>query len=87
MRCGARIVAAVLIILLIGSVNALAVGYEPCPPAGRVESQAKGQDACGWWATMRKGLYVEKYPGLIDDAVSAVKDLLGQFGVLDTKTP
>jgi len=86
-RNGARIVSVVLIILLIGHINALAVGYERYPPAGRVEMQSKAQEGCGWWATVKKGLYVEKYPGLIDDAVSAVKDLLGQFGVLDKKTP
>jgi len=86
-RNGARIVSVVLIVLLIGPIDALAVGYERYPPAGRVESQVKGQEVCGWWATVRKGLYVEKYPGLIDDAVSGIKDLLGQFGVLDKKTP
>jgi hypothetical protein len=86
-RRGTRIICVVLIILLVGPMNALAVGYERYRPTGYVEAQAKAQEACGWWGALKKGLFVEKYPGLIDEAAFAVKDLLSQFGVLDKKTP
>jgi hypothetical protein len=82
MRYGARSVAVVLIILLMGSINAFAVGYEQYRPAGRAAEQS-----CGWWESLKKGFFVEKYPEIIDGAASTVRDLLGQFGVLDRKTP
>jgi hypothetical protein len=87
MSKGPRIVAVVLIILLMGSVNALAAGYEQYRPTGSIEPQTKAPEECGWWGTLKKGLMVEKYPGLIDEAAFTVKDLLSQFGVLDKKTP
>jgi len=86
-RRGTRIVSVVVIILLVGPMNALAVGYEQYRPAGCVETQAKAQETCGWWGALKQGLFVEKYPGLIDQAASAVKDVLSQFGVVDKKTP
>lgn len=82
MRKGTRIISVVLIILLVGPMTALAVGYEQYRPAG-----SKAQETCGWWGALKKGLFVEKYPGLIDEAAFAVKDLLSQFGVVDKKTP
>lgn len=87
MSSGSRIVCAVLTILLLGPINVLAVGYERYRPAGCVESQFTPEETCGWWASLKKGLFLEKLPGLIDDAASAVKDLLSQFGVPDQKTP
>jgi len=86
-RKGIRIVSLVLIVLLVGPVNALAVGYERYPPAGSVEAQVKAQETCDWWGSLKQGLLVDKYPGLIDEAAGAVKDLLSQFGILDKKTP
>jgi hypothetical protein len=86
-RRGTRIVSVVLIILLVGPMNALAVGYERYRPAGSVEAQVKAQETCDWWGSLKQGLLVDKYPGLIDEAACAVKDLLSQFGILDKKTP
>jgi hypothetical protein len=65
----------------------LAVGYERLRPVGCVESQFKSEETCGSWASLKKGLFLERLPGLIDDAAAAVKDLLSQFGVPDQKTP
>ena len=87
MRRGQRIVSVVLIVFLMGPINALAVGYEQYRPTGSPEAQAKAQETRGWWGALKQGLFVEKYPGLIDEAASAVKDLLSQFGVVDKKTP
>jgi hypothetical protein len=87
MRTRARILSAVLMMLLIVPISALAVGYERYRPAGSAESQVMAQEARGAWESLKKGMFVEKYPGLLDDAASAVKDLLSQFGVLDKKAP
>jgi hypothetical protein len=82
-RRSARIVSVVLIILLVGPMNALAVGYERYRPGGSVEAQ----ETCDWWGSLKQGLLVDKYPGLIDETACAVKDLLSQFGILDKKIP
>ncbi|MBI4964790.1 MAG: hypothetical protein HY913_16055 [Desulfomonile tiedjei] len=85
MRTGAKIVCVVLFVLLMGPINALAAGYERYRPGGS-DSQVSAQDASGVWGSVKKGLFVEKYPVILDEAALAVKDLLSQFGVVDKKT-
>ncbi len=83
MRYGTKIVAIGILIVLIASGGALAVGYErynvQAPSDARVKSKASGiTDLC---TAVKKASFVEKAPAVLDGVAAFIKDILAQFGL------
>ncbi len=88
MRYGAKVVAIVILTVFTATGGALAVGYERYYLGTSSASQAKTccstpTDFC---AALKKATFVEKVPGLLDDAAAFIKEVLGQFGLTENKT-
>lgn len=88
MKCGAVVLALILIGLVAGTQSAFAVGYEryevAAPQSGG--SQDTSQSTQSLYRALQNATFMEKYPAMIDEVALFVKDVLGQFG-LDRKTP
>lgn len=83
---GFAIVALVMNISL-GGVHA--VGYEghDASAVARGEIRTTKQACLTVWDSLKQLPYVEKVPDAIDGAVSAFKDVLGQFGLNMNRNP
>ncbi|MGB6065745.1 MAG: hypothetical protein WBG50_13150 [Desulfomonilaceae bacterium] len=87
MRYGTKVIAIVILTVFATTGGALAVGYEHYYIGGPAASHAKAYsntrtDFC---AALKKATFVEKVPGLLDDAAAFIKDVLGQFGLAENK--
>ncbi len=82
MRYGTKVIAIGVLIVLVATGGALAVGYERYNAEGLSEAQIKGkangnQDFC---AAVKKASFMEKAPAVLDEVAAFIKDLLAQFG-------
>ena len=83
MRSFLRLFVVFALALFITAGNAFAVGYERIPVKNPrpVKVRQSTSYAPGGWAAVKKATFVEKIPGVIDDAAMTVKGLLAQFGL------
>jgi hypothetical protein len=89
MKSSFRVCVFLLLATVISAGTVFAVGYErvslPDTPPAKVQN-SMGSDLRGWEA-VKKASFVEKIPGVIDDVAMLVKDVLGQFGLIEKKAP
>jgi hypothetical protein len=69
--------------------NVQAVGYErhDASAVARSETRTTKQACPTVWDSLKQLSYVDKVPDAIDGAVSAFKDVLGQFGLNMNRKP
>ena len=89
MKSGKRIVAGVILIFLLGTGIAAAVGYERYslngpPKTGKI---VKSRGCVDLEDSLRKATFIDKYPALLDQTSALVKDILSQFGIVQKKAP
>jgi len=87
MRYGMKIVAIGLMIVLVATGGALAVGYDrydaEAPSNGQIKANGAAQpDFC---SALKKATFVEKAPAILDEAAAFIKDILAQFGLTGNK--
>lgn len=87
MRYGTKVIAIGVLIVLVATGGALAVGYErynaEAPSDARIKAKANGShDFC---AAVKKASFVEKAPAVLDEVAAFIKDLLAQFGLTENR--
>jgi hypothetical protein len=83
MRYGTKVITIGLLIVLMATGGAFAVGYErynaEAPSDARIKGKANGShDFC---EAVKKASFVEKAPAVLDEVAAFIKDLLAQFGL------
>jgi len=83
MRVVVAAIAITCLLFLLGLEKAPAVGYERYDVSGASGQVKKSAPppATGWCDAIKKATFVEKYPAVIDEVVSVIKDVLSQFGL------
>ncbi len=84
-----RVVSMMVMIVLLGTSVAMAVGYQryEIDPADQTKPVAKAPDCQDLGQAIKEASFLEKYPAVIDRVVLFVKDLLGQFGLVKSTAP
>jgi hypothetical protein len=76
------VLALALVLLLPGM--ALAVGYDRID-AGPKNNSSPPKDCCDDGARRAYQKFVRQYPKVVDEVALTVKDILGQFGLVDDR--
>jgi hypothetical protein len=87
MRLGALVAVPTVLCIMFSATSALAVGYERHEvgsPSATDQRQAPA--GTGLAESLRKASFLDKVPGYLDETASAVKAILGQFGLVDGRT-
>lgn len=89
MRFLRRVPTLVLALALLVPTSALSVGYERYHPDGRpiVQNNGKSQTEPPVWESLKRATYLDRVPALLDGTAAMVRDILGQFGVVEQKAP
>jgi hypothetical protein len=66
---------------IFGATGAWAVGYE------RLEVSREGNQPKTVVTEAAGNGFMQKYPALLDETASVIRDILSQFGLINTKTP
>lgn len=75
-------------IIFVAPASLWAVGYEKIDINGQSAYHAvEPKPSPGLGKALAEASFVKKYPQFIDDAAAAVKDILGQFGIVKTEAP
>jgi hypothetical protein len=89
MKTMARIHILCALILLLGLGHAGAVGYDKHVVRESAAPQADTKASCAPAKSEapKPKTWLERGPGLLDDAAAFVKDILGQFGIVEKTAP
>jgi hypothetical protein len=89
MKLAHRVIMIILMMLFLGTGVVMAVGYDRYEePATTQVNRTDKPTACEGATKVSNGMsWLERYPMMIDQVASFVKDLLGQFGIVETKAP
>jgi len=77
-----------LSVLLIGAGHAMAVGYESYDTTAERHAKANVHPKTekGLCEAIKRASFAEKYPAVIDEVASTVRDILSQFGLAKSTT-
>ena len=89
MRFAKQVIGIALIVFLLTTTAALAVGYERRQVNGPsdVTSTEKAKTPQSVVNAVREASFIDKFPACLDSVAGIVKDLLGQFGLVQSNTP
>ncbi|MFC1836865.1 hypothetical protein ACFL2Q_19425 [Thermodesulfobacteriota bacterium] len=79
MKIHHRVIAMVVIMLAVTTVQAIAVGYEPVVVNGSSQSESGVRQASPNWSWSNS--FLKNYPTFIDEVAATVRDVLSQFGL------
>jgi hypothetical protein len=84
-----KVMVIAVVVVLIGTGSALAVGYERYVVNGSPQgvSGDKARTCVSLERALKKASFVEHYPKVLDEVAFTIKDILSQFGLVDKQSP
>lgn len=84
-----KVMVIAVVVVLIGTGSALAVGYERYVVNGSPQGVYgdKARTCASLERALKKASFVEHYPKVLDEVAFTIKDILSQFGLVDKQSP